>query len=588
MDEVKFASKEQLSQMCDDIFANQIQPDDFINIDYIAQRFRNLINDNITEEMQQSLRLIASVCSCYVDNEGNWHSLFTPNNLNEYELSYLAEILDVINQAILKARIADILWNYHTPKKIHYARTAIENYLSISDFSKFSLENYRVWHRAAFLAKSTKQQDFLDEIKAALLQEIDKPTSDWCLHKSRIAEIFLRIGLDKKIFESLAEKMLLEQQKFSPKSNDFNVIQKHLTLAETLFEKSGNQDKKTECIHLLAQATEQHGDFKIEQSDMVANHFYKLALQIYRKIPSGYRETYNTEQSLTNIQHKITQTGNKMMGGLQKISIPLNDIERLRCISIKHVKNKQSLEEALVCFIGVHNYGGYQKMLEQTENIINQSILGRIIPSTTISSDGRVIARIEALNSDGSNRDIVLFQKAIKDFFICIELAVCGCILPALGQIHQEHHITREFLIELCRQSAIVPEKREMLLGNALYYGFQNDFATSIHLLAPQVENMIRQLFKKHPITTTTTDKDGIEHEIGLSSLVDKKEAKDILGEDLWFELQAVFTSSLSANLRNMVGHGLLDDETSQSINSVYAWWMILRLIISHIKNEAS
>lgn len=101
-------------------------------------------------------------------------------------------------------------------------------------------------------------------------------------------------------------------------------------------------------------------------------------------------------------------------------------------------------------------------------------------------------------------------------------------------------------------------------------------------MLAPQVENIVRQLLKKNGITTTSGAED-IEHEIGLSALLEKSEAKEILGDDLWFELQAVFTSSLSANLRNMVGHGLLDDETSNSYYSIYGWWFILKWIVRSI-----
>ena len=73
---------------------------------------------------------------------------------------------------------------------------------------------------------------------------------------------------------------------------------------------------------------------------------------------------------------------------------------------------------------------------------------------------------------------------------------------------------------------------------------------------------MIRQLLKRNRLVTTHTE-NSIEEEKGLSRLVSS--ARNILGDDLWFELQAVFTDSLSANLRNEVGHGLLDDDTSNS-----------------------
>ena len=94
---------------------------------------------------------------------------------------------------------------------------------------------------------------------------------------------------------------------------------------------------------------------------------------------------------------------------------------------------------------------------------------------------------------------------------------------------------------------------------------------------------MVRQLLKRNRLVTTHTE-NSIEEEKGFSSLVSIDGAREILGDDLWFELQAVFTDSLSANLRNEVGHGLLDDDTSNSLYSVYAWWMVLRLVVRNIK----
>lgn len=184
---------------------------------------------------------------------------------------------------------------------------------------------------------------------------------------------------------------------------------------------------------------------------------------------------------------------------------------------------------------------------------------------------------------DGNNRDEVILKNAIKNFGIHIHLAVEGCILPALEQIQQEHIFPKNFLVDLCKLSDIVPEKREILVANALYQGFEWDFRSAIHLLAPQVENMVRQLLKRNGLVTTHTDPNGIENEMGLSSLVSIVDAREILGDDLWFELQAVFTDSLSANLRNEVGHGLLDDDTSNSLYSVYAWWVVLRLVVRNV-----
>ncbi|MDC5344857.1 DUF4209 domain-containing protein, partial [Acinetobacter baumannii] len=82
---------------------------------------------------------------------------------------------------------------------------------------------------------------------------------------------------------------------------------------------------------------------------------------------------------------------------------------------------------------------------------------------------------------------------------------------------------------------------------------------------------------------TRNIDKAGIENENGLSTLMNLPEAEIIFGKDLVFEIKCIFTESLGFNLRNQVAHGLLDDETSSTIATVYAWWMMLRIIINSL-----
>lgn len=270
-----------------------------------------------------------------------------------------------------------------------------------------------------------------------------------------------------------------------------------------------------------------------------------------------------------------------MTDELKEISTNLIDISELQNQSRNHVANKSTLQETILYFSGVASPANYRKIMDSTEENCQSSLITNIFGHISISLDGRTIEKIPALTAE--NKDEVILKTAIKNFLIRMQISVEGCIYPALQQIWQEHMVPREFLIELCKYSKFVPDKREILTANALFYGFEGDFRTSIHLLAPQVENMIRQILKHKEIITTHTDPDGIEHENGLSSLLSHEKAREILGDDLWFELQAVFTSSLSTNFRNEVSHGLLDDETSNSRYSIYAWWMILRLIIQNI-----
>ena len=71
-----------------------------------------------------------------------------------------------------------------------------------------------------------------------------------------------------------------------------------------------------------------------------------------------------------------------------------------------------------------------------------------------------------------------------------VSIIVQALILPALDVLTLEHRLRTADLINLARRSPIVPIGREVLFGKALAEGFNRDFATSIHLLAPQIEHI--------------------------------------------------------------------------------------------------
>ena len=91
-----------------------------------------------------------------------------------------------------------------------------------------------------------------------------------------------------------------------------------------------------------------------------------------------------------------------------------------------------------------------------------------------------------------------------------VVVAVYGSILPAFHVLRMEHRITEADFIELSRQSPIVPIGREMLFGKALSLGFNQDYATSIHMLSPQIEHLVRSHLQYAGVITTHTDQKNI------------------------------------------------------------------------------
>ena len=152
--------------------------------------------------------------------------------------------------------------------------------------------------------------------------------------------------------------------------------------------------------------------------------------------------------------------------------------------------------------------------------------------------------------------------------------------MPALEILHLEHRIREIDFLSIVKQSPIVPPGREVFFAKGLYSGYDYDYVTALHLLVPQVENMVHYHLKNVGAKTTTLDDRGIETENGLSTLVGLPEMKAVFRDDLTFEIKALFCDPIGANFRNKLAHGLLEYNSCNSLHGVYTWWLILRLVL--------
>ena len=181
----------------------------------------------------------------------------------------------------------------------------------------------------------------------------------------------------------------------------------------------------------------------------------------------------------------------------------------------------------------------------------------------------------------------VLYREAL-DYRIQVDLVVRGCIWPAQEVLLLEHRLRESDFVDLARNSPIVPIGRELLYGKALFAGYDRDFVTALHILVPQIEHMVRYHLKRAGVQTTNIDSNGIENENGLSSLMDLPQTEEIFGEDMSFEIRALFCDPFGPNLRNNLAHGLLDDRACYSPDTIYAWWFGLKLVFNTFWNALS
>lgn len=510
-----------------------------------------------------------------------------PEDFTTVELVFFEDILNDVDEPWLRARLADLLWLCRTPKIPDHAMIAIASYTSHAiDPDTWHRDIKDCWGRAARLAMKIGAFEKLNEIKNNLFSAfvIEYPSSKFM--SLWLANILNRLNIDHDFREDIAPKLFQigDDQKHT---GDFNAARSYFDLAAKKYQQCGDEKGWLESLVAIADCSEQEADSRSTGSNMVANTFYENAIQAYRRIPAKHRGTYDVEDKIQSIRTKIADTGKASLDEMGLVKTPGIDISDMAESSIAHVSGKQSLEKALMYFTGLYSGPEIDKLASSAQESMQKSPLSSLFGSSHMSSDGRVVAKTPPSNlgagADDPANQAVLHRQIQQQFAIETQLVVEGQILPALRQLLMEYRVTKEFLEASCQYSPSVPQDRKHLLGYALWLGFEYDFGNAIHLLCPQFEHIVRIQLKYAGAHTSNIDREGIENENGLSTLMDLPEARQLFGDNLAFEIKSVFTDALGFNLRNEVAHGLLDDKSSSSISSVYAWWMILRIVIRSI-----
>jgi hypothetical protein len=496
------------------------------------------------------------------------------------ELNFFEQIVKSIKEPWVTARIADILWLMRKNKA--NALLAIDSYITRPISSDtWNRDEKHCWERAGRLCLMFKDQARLDFITEKLYKAFQLDYPECMFMHLWLARLMEALKVDVNYISEIANKLLQEGVN-NKVGQEFEAATSYLTFAAKKFGHLGDAEEKTKCLLLVAETHKEKGDFRLAGSAMVANSFYNDAIHSYRQLPKAFREANGVDDIILSLRKKLEETGIATLGEMAQLRSPGMDITKQQAQAKGHVSGKASVEEAILYFTGlVQPISVLECEAAARKNLQNAPIMA-MAPSVHMALDGRVVAKVPGLNlvagEDDHENKQTLEHQTLKVFSTHINIVVQTSVLPALNTLIHEHRLTRALIQSLCEQSPIVPDNRERLLANALWLGFEFDFASAIHLLCPQVEHMVRVQLKAYGAITSKLEH-GIETENGLSTLLKLEEAKEVFGEDLVFELEAIFAKVLGFNLRNEVSHGLLDDDVAAGSASVYAWWLVLKLV---------
>ena len=515
-----------------------------------------------------------------------------PDDFSEAEVDLLAQISEEIGDPWIQGRLADLVWLLKRPRSPRHALAAIDAYRRIPlDAETWLHKGKECWERAISLSRILRSGagERLSDIEASLVRAFRGATKDDGFFSLWLAEVLYASGLGRDESQSIAERLAIMAH-LADQEGEVLKARSFFEASSKWFQRAKNKERSTDMTVALAETWAKDAEARAASprpSNAVAASFYENAIQTYRTIPRLEREARRLIERIAELHRLMSEAGQRSLNEMGRIDSGPIDLTDMIDAARTAVAGKVAIE-ALAAFASIHRIVPVALRRKRSEELIRKYPLRTMFGSSHLSQDGRVVAKTPGISlgdTNASNYQAALRSEMIKQYEMDLGLVVQGAVWPALEVLILEHRFREVDFIEIARRSPIVPRGREFLLGKALYLGDERDFTSALHLLVPQVEHMVRWHLKDAAVKTTTLTEDGVENEIGLSALIDLPDTPKVFGDDLAFEIRALFCDAVGPNLRNRLAHGLLEYGACESIYSVYAWWLGLKLVFSTFWN---
>jgi len=496
------------------------------------------------------------------------------SDLAESHISLLKSIFEDIDNPEIRSRVGDVIWTCQRRDNFQFAEAAVDAYLEagesflLSDDYQVGIDRYtRAIHLAASLGRNTRK---FGEVVSKIEATINRYESDYSFFVGQLLELLYdyRQGDFSKnalIAESLAE--------YQQNRRGWHLARIHWNTAARWHRLSDNHEaaqnsqlKEAECYVFEAEDVLKSTQ-NVRRS--LAAHHLQSAIEALRRIPG-------TEARQRELHVQMLQLQASSHNELGSISQEIDLTEPVEK-ALRAIKDKTFME-ALFTFCLLGSPPSVRSLRETVERMTAEHPLLSLISTHVIDDRGRVIGRRSSLFS-GTPEEIEAAKNAEMHQWARYEKDALSVIINAVRlQMTIEHKFELRDFMELTTNHPFIPPGRELIFSRGFQVGFQGDFLQAIHLLIPQVESSLRYLLNHQGVVTSRLSSEGIQEEMDLNALLEIPKLKEILGEDLIFDLQGSLTSRFGSNFRNLMAHGLLDQQAFYSHTAIYIWWMLLRL----------
>lgn len=351
--------------------------------------------------------------------------------------------------------------------------------------------------------------------------------------------------------------------KDSPEKRLYNVWELGRLLAP-FYCKNKRYEEADSCLNTLIDC--------IESSDPNMPALRKLSFyQDLIKCIDGYGRTEIKERINKILQDNAQHIGEEMSPIGAKFSIPVKFIDE----GIKQLTEGYSEGQALASF-ALH-FVPSEKEYKKFSDTINQSgsLLG-IFKHFYFRKDGYLSHVIEPYEGQDA-------QKEIQSCSTMLQYMTAGMHL-IIKRWQETGGLNPDMVMDHIATAKGLSAKRIRIIGKGINAFFEDDYITSISILLPQIEFMVRTLFQSLGCVVTDNDKTGATSD-ALGTLLENK-SLIIEGRDIIKYLQLILSWKTAWNIRNLYCHGLEDSFNESHADRVFHIVVLLATLLKFVDED--
>lgn len=471
---------------------------------------------------------------------------------------------------ILRALIADILWT--NKKEFNAAKIAANVYWELFTFWYRDDDNVGtidIIRRAVCISAQTKQTLLFEKIQGWFVDFLEKKAANNDgFFALRVMELFFgQKNFDVSIFLPVLDDLI------DGNSDNIAKVEQAYKL-------------KTECLFKLKRKED-----AIKNNNLLADYYLEFAEKIFKKDIQGALRAVNFYQKgimlyRNNGESDKADAAHKRLVEIQKeipkIMVPFSVELDIKGVidNLKANMEGLSFEE---CVIRLTQMFVFEKQEDIKKRVIEEfkdNPISHLFGKSLINAQGQTVLALHPLDIHDPEKDpklmeLHMYQNALEKQKVAGDIWVKNALII----IRDKFVIDKSMVEFLVKDNPIIPDGRERIFQSGLYMFLNGDYYEALHILAPQVENLFRNIAREVGGLTVTLEKDGSSMEKVLSSILSLPELVDCYDNDILFTFRGLLNEQAGANIRNEIAHGIISEYACSTGVCLYFGVAVIKLL---------